>query len=109
LLPTIASFVVSAQQWKYFSLVRNVEAAGLAPERQLGAVMRRIFLIALILTLAGGLPFAGTRIVEEIKTSEACAQDADTICADVLPGDERVRACLKANVAKLSRTCAEVM
>ncbi len=36
----------------------------------------------------------------------ACASDIDRFCARVIPGDRRVRNCLSAKDAELSRGCA---
>lgn len=37
--------------------------------------------------------------------AEACRQDVQTLCPEAKPGDGHIKACLKANRAKLSDGC----
>jgi hypothetical protein len=47
---------------------------------------------------------------QEAATAKACAGDIKTLCADVQPGEGRVKACVKSHFKELSETCqAEVL
>jgi hypothetical protein len=62
------------------------------------------FLIPAFL-LVGGAAMAQSKIVSDFEVMEACTGDVATLCAGVVPGDGRIKACVKDNMSKLSPDC----
>lgn len=59
------------------------------------------------LLLCGGAALAQDKIEDDFKVAEACTGDVATLCADVLPGEGRIKACVKDNMSKLSPGCID--
>jgi hypothetical protein len=62
---------------------------------------------SLVLTLTGALTVSAFAAGTPQERS-ACAPDAFRFCTAVFPSESQVLACLKANLAKLSRGCHNV-
>ncbi len=56
--------------------------------------------------LLSGAAIVQDGLVRDFQVARACAADVWNICSDVLPGERRIKACLKENVSALSNGCA---
>lgn len=52
---------------------------------------------------------ATSAMAQQSTVAKACAADIKTKCADVQPGEGRVRACIKSHVSELSAPCQAVL
>jgi hypothetical protein len=76
--------------------------------------MMRIFaLMALAVVLGSGVAPAGERSGSGRSGTDAeqraCTPDVFRLCAEAIPDEERIVACLKRKKARLSRACRKVM
>jgi hypothetical protein len=52
---------------------------------------------------------AQNALVRDFHVLRACAGDVEAFCSHVTPGDGRIKACMKANISKLSAECVDSM
>jgi hypothetical protein len=75
--------------------------------------MIRSTIFAALLAVAGafvpGPGAAQDSILRDFRLMRACADDVWTLCGDVLPGEGRIKACMKQNIGKLSPGCVDAM
>jgi len=45
-------------------------------------------------------------LMEKLRTVRDCAGDVERLCAGVVPGGDRIEACIKAKLTQLSPACA---
>lgn len=48
-------------------------------------------------------------LVRDFRVIRACATDVEKLCSGVLPGEGRIKACMKDNLSKLSADCVDTM
>lgn len=65
------------------------------------------FALGLCLAASGAVAQGSLR--SDLEAVGACAPDVFALCHDVLPGEGRIRACIRENVAKLSNACVDAM
>jgi len=66
------------------------------------------WLLSAFLLLAGPL-MAQDAVVRDFRVIRACAGDVEKLCSSVVPGEGRIKACMKENMSKLSATCVDTM
>ena len=72
--------------------------------------MKQVGLMLGVLLAALAAPaLAQDRIVRDFHVVRACAGDVEKLCSDVLPGEGRIKKCLKDNMGKLSATCVDTV
>jgi hypothetical protein len=64
--------------------------------------MQKLILVAFVLTVATVVVPASAYTAEE---QAACQDDAFRVCGHAIPDEQRVKACMIANVRKLSPGC----
>ncbi len=52
---------------------------------------------------------AQVTVMEGLEVARACAGDVISLCAGVLPGDGRIKACVRQNMGKLSPSCHDAI
>lgn len=71
--------------------------------------MKRL-LLPLFLILAAILPTqAQDALIRDFRLVRYCASDVTSLCGDVLPGDGRIKACMRENMGKLSAGCVDAL
>ena len=65
-----------------------------------------LFSVAL---MAAAPAFAQNRLLADFRLVEACAGDVARLCSDVMPGEGRIKACMKDKMDKLSPGCVEAI
>ncbi|MFO1061750.1 MAG: hypothetical protein U1E53_32865 [Dongiaceae bacterium] len=71
--------------------------------------MRRALWLLPLLLLAGTTAHAQERLIGAFRVIRACAGDVERLCGDVLPGEGRIKACMKAKVGQVSAECLDTM
>ena len=71
--------------------------------------MRRLVCTLAALMLLAGSAIASDAVVRDIRIVRACAGDVERLCSGVLPGEGRIKACMKENMSKLSATCVDTI
>jgi len=61
------------------------------------------------LALVAGPALAEDRVIEGAEIASACAGDVVKLCAGVIPGEGRVKACVKNSLSKLSQSCRDTI
>jgi hypothetical protein len=67
--------------------------------------MPKVFAFAFLLSLVG---FAGGAPAATPEEQAACQDDAFKFCQDLIPDEDKVKACLIANRRKLSPACRKL-
>ena len=65
-----------------------------------------------VAALLGGLAYpamAQVSVVDGLEVARACAVDVVRLCAEVLPGGGRVKACVRQNMGNLSTSCHDAI
>jgi len=52
---------------------------------------------------------ADDALVRDFRLIRACAGDVEKLCSTVVPGEGRIKACMKDNISKLSANCVDTM
>jgi hypothetical protein len=66
--------------------------------------------LALPLALALCAPaFAQDAVVRDFRVIRACAGDVERLCSGIVPGEGRIKACMKAKQSQLSAECVDTM
>jgi len=71
--------------------------------------MRKFAWLLPALLLLGGSAIAQDAVVRDFRVIRACADDVAKFCSDVLPGEGRIKDCMKQNLSKLSPGCVDTM
>lgn len=53
--------------------------------------------------------FAQDTVVRDFRVVRACAGDVERLCGDVVPGEGRIKGCIKAKQSQLSAGCVDTM
>jgi hypothetical protein len=69
----------------------------------------RIAIFAALLAAIALPAMAQDAVVRDFRIVRACAPDVISLCAGVLPGEGRIKACMKENKARLSADCLDTM
>ena len=69
--------------------------------------MTGFFIPALLLLI--GPAIAQDRVLRDSQVARACADDVWKFCSDVVPGEGRVKACMKQNMGRLSAGCIDAL
>jgi hypothetical protein len=67
--------------------------------------MRKLIAFAFLLTLVS---FAGSASAATPEEQQACQDDAFKFCDALIPDEDKVKACLIANLRKLSPACKKM-
>ncbi|HXW20784.1 MAG TPA: hypothetical protein VEK35_09800, partial [Roseiarcus sp.] len=71
---------------------------------------KQLFLSGIAALLSAGAPArAESTVVEGIVIGDACAKDAERVCAGVIPGEGRIGTCVKEKIAEISSGCADAI
>lgn len=71
--------------------------------------MNRLALVPLLLLAASAPALAEDALLRDFRVIRACAGDVEKFCSGVLPGEGRIKACMKENIGKLSANCVDTM
>jgi len=72
--------------------------------------MRKLGLIgAALVGLLAHPAMAQIGIVDGLEIARACAVDVISLCAGVIPGDGRIKACVRKNMGNLSKSCHDAI
>ncbi len=69
----------------------------------------RILIVAVFLAAMASAATAQDAVIRDFRIVRACAADVVALCGNVLPGEGRIKACMKENQSKLSATCIDTM
>jgi hypothetical protein len=69
---------------------------------------RFLWLLPLMLTFQAPA-MAQDALVRDFRVIRACADDVITLCSDILPGEGRIKDCMKENMSKLSAGCVDTL
>lgn len=59
--------------------------------------------------MLAGPSMAQDAVVRDFRVIRACAGDVEKLCPSVMPGEGRIKACMKENMSKLSAGCVDTM
>lgn len=68
---------------------------------------RLLILLVFIMPLAPAR--AQDALVRDFRLVRSCAGDVASLCSDILPGEGRIKACMKQNMGKLSAGCVDAL
>lgn len=71
--------------------------------------MKKIALACLLFLAPAAAARAQDALVRDFRVVRACAGDVASLCPDVLPGEGRIKACMKENMSKLSAGCVDAL
>src|SRR4051794_20160431 len=66
-------------------------------------------ILAALLGLLACPATAQIGIVDGVEIARACASDVFRLCAGVIPGDGRVKACIRQNMGNMSASCHDAI